>query len=605
MRSFALLLFALLIPYSLIAQDCLTGDCTNGIGTYKYKDGSTYKGQFKNGLADGFGVCYYADGTQYVGQFKDHKTAGHGAWHYADSTIIPGYIDETGKFVEASTLKKGCLEGNCENGFGTKYYDSGTKYVGEFKNSKCHGYGTCYFDDGSMYVGYWANHEFNGRGTSYKADGTIEEGIFKDHRYVGKTDGAGCISGDCDNGFGIYRYNEGDVYTGEFKEGFRHGQGTYFWASGDKYVGNWISGKYEGQGTMTYKDGLVESGIWKDTQLVSKSLTSELKPTISWEEPSASNISITYNTFQVKACIKSESEIQKIQLKLNGSVIATETSFAKDALSGCSVIFSKSFSLKPGKNTLVISAQNSTGTGESSERIVDLVAVSQQKRLALVIGNSTYMHANALKNPVNDARSMARILESQGFKVIKVENAATRDLKMAIDKFGQELTNYDVGLFYYAGHGIQVKGLNYLVPIDVDIQSEAQVEYDCVQADRVLSFMELAQTDVNIIILDACRNNPFKRSWSRSAETDGLAFMNAPTGTLIAYSTAPGRTASDGMGENGLYTEALMQEINNPDLTILQVFQRVRNKVADKSSKAQIPWESTSLTGDFFFGRRN
>jgi uncharacterized caspase-like protein len=114
--------------------------------------------------------------------------------------------------------------------------------------------------------------------------------------------------------------------------------------------------------------------------------------------------------------------------------------------------------------------------------------------------------------------------------------------------------------------------------------------------------MEIAQTDVNIIILDACRNNPFKNSWSRSGGTEGLAFMNAPTGTLIAYSTAPGKTASDGTGENGLYTEALLQEINNPDLTILQVFQRVRNKVGERSSKAQIPWESTSLTGDFFFG---
>src|SRR5262249_38064453 len=98
---------------------------------------------------------------------------------------------------------------------------------------------------------------------------------------------------------------------------------------------------------------------------------------------------------------------------------------------------------------------------------------------------------------------------------------------------------------------------------------------------------------------------PFKRSWSRSAETDGLAFMNAPTGTLIAYSTAPGHTASDGTGDNGLYTEALLQEINNPDLSILQVFQRVRNRVSERSAKEQIPWESSSLTGDFFFGKAN
>jgi len=196
---------------------------------------------------------------------------------------------------------------------------------------------------------------------------------------------------------------------------------------------------------------------------------------------------------------------------------------------------------------------------------------------------------------------MAGVLESLGFKVIKIENATSKEMKIAIDQFGQELEKYNVGLFYYAGHGIQVKGLNYLVPVDADIQSEAQVEYDCIQADRVLSFMEYAKTDVNIIILDACRNNPFKRSWSRSTDNQGLAFMNAPIGTLIAYSTAPGHTASDGSGSNGLYTQSLLQEIKDPNLSILQVFQHVRARVSELSEKSQVPWESTSLYGDFYF----
>lgn len=164
-----------------------------------------------------------------------------------------------------------------------------------------------------------------------------------------------------------------------------------------------------------------------------------------------------------------------------------------------------------------------------------------------------------------------------------------------------KLKNFEVGLFFYAGHGIQAKGYNYLIPVDAELKTEAQVEYDCVQADRVLALMEESGAKVKIVILDACRNNPFERSWTRAASGKGLATMNAPSGTLIAYSTAPGSTASDGSGNNSLYTSAILENIVRPNIPILQMFQNVRAIVSQKSSKEQIPWESTSLTGDFYF----
>ncbi|MGD0583232.1 MAG: caspase family protein [Bacteroidales bacterium] len=226
---------------------------------------------------------------------------------------------------------------------------------------------------------------------------------------------------------------------------------------------------------------------------------------------------------------------------------------------------------------------------------------SSERRLALVIGNAAYQHSPQLANPVNDARSLRDALQSVGFDVFEYENVDQSQMKQAIDKFGARLKNYTVGLFFYSGHGIQSKGANYLIPVDANVQSEEQIEYDCVQADRVLGFMEAAGSKVNIVILDACRNNPFERSWSRAVEGSGLAFMNAPTGSLIAYSTSPGRTASDGSGSNGLYTAALLENLKTPDITILQMFQNVRRSVNEKSNKQQIPWESTSLTGDFYF----
>jgi uncharacterized caspase-like protein len=224
-----------------------------------------------------------------------------------------------------------------------------------------------------------------------------------------------------------------------------------------------------------------------------------------------------------------------------------------------------------------------------------------QKRLALVIGNGQYVNGGALPNPVNDARAMATSLQSLGFEVLKHENVTQAQMKQAINAFGLKLKGYEVGLFYYAGHGIQNKGMNYMIPVEADLQAEEQVEYDCVAADRVLAYMEAAQTKMNMIIMDACRNNPFERSWHRSANGNGLAMMNAPSGTLIAYATSPGKVASDGESSNGLYTSALLKHMKDPGLNIEQVFKRVRTEVTEKSSGAQVPWETTSLTGDDFY----
>jgi uncharacterized caspase-like protein len=225
-----------------------------------------------------------------------------------------------------------------------------------------------------------------------------------------------------------------------------------------------------------------------------------------------------------------------------------------------------------------------------------------QKKLALVIGNSAYQHGGALKNPVNDARAMAKSLESLGFDVLKYENISQNEMKQAINTYGLKLKGYDIGLFYYAGHGIQHKNTNFMIPIEADLQAAEQIEFDCVAADRVLAFMESANTKMNIIIMDACRNNPFERSWNRSAQGNGLAMMNAPTGTLIAYATAPGKVASDGESSNGLYTSVLLKYMNQSGMNIEQVFKRVRTEVTEKSFGAQVPWETTSLTGgDFYF----
>jgi uncharacterized protein (TIGR02145 family) len=226
---------------------------------------------------------------------------------------------------------------------------------------------------------------------------------------------------------------------------------------------------------------------------------------------------------------------------------------------------------------------------------------SREKRLALVIGNSAYVHGGVLKNPVNDAMAMEQALTRVGFEVMVFLNLDQTGMKRVIDDFGNHLKDFDVGLFYYAGHGIQSKGINYLIPVDADLSSENDVEYNCIDAGRILGKMEDASCRTNIIILDACRNNPFERSWTRSTHGRGLASMDAPIGSLIAYATAPGTTASDGPGINGLYTSALVRFIIHPGLSIEEVFKQVRIVVVSESEGIQMPWESTSLMGDFYF----
>jgi len=222
-------------------------------------------------------------------------------------------------------------------------------------------------------------------------------------------------------------------------------------------------------------------------------------------------------------------------------------------------------------------------------------------KMALVIGNAAYRHQARLANPVNDATDLAVTLRALGFDVSVHTDLNQSDMRRVIDRFGDRLRGSQVGLFYFAGHGMQVNGENYLFPVDANPRADNEVEYDCVNAGRVLSKMHTAGCGFNIVILDACRNNPFAESWARGSGSRGLAFISAPTGSIVAYATSPGKTAADGTGRNGLYTTSLLRYMRQPELKIEDMFKRVRAEVQRVSGGNQVPWELSSLTGDFYF----
>ena len=239
--------------------------------------------------------------------------------------------------------------------------------------------------------------------------------------------------------------------------------------------------------------------------------------------------------------------------------------------------------------------------------------VSGEVRTALVIGNAAYKVA-PLKNPVNDAQAVAGALRNLGFQVIYRENATQREMIEGLREFSNRARKSQVRLLYYAGHGVQLRGRNYLIPVDTGALSEDEIPQKGADVTELLERLGTLTEGVNLIVLDACRNNPFAASTAQLADGrhvrtrglgpqgGGLAPLQAPSGTLIAFSTAPGAVAIDNpLQRNSVYTRHLLANLAVPGLAIEKLFKQVRVAVAQETQQQQVPWETSSLMGEFCF----
>jgi formylglycine-generating enzyme required for sulfatase activity len=256
-------------------------------------------------------------------------------------------------------------------------------------------------------------------------------------------------------------------------------------------------------------------------------------------------------------------------------------------------------------NLLVCTSLAADQTGRNFVR--GKPAISQtESRIALVIGNGAYLKAKPLANPPHDAADMAQALKDVGFEVFSGVNQNKRQMESLIREFGAKLASGSTGLFYYAGHGLQVDGSNYLVPVEAEIPEEDEVQYQTVPLALVLTKMTTAKNDLNVLILDACRNNPFARSWRSyrdAGNSDGLAKISPPTGTLVLYATEPGKVASDGVGRNGLFTESLLKQIKRPNVEYDQMVKALSADVWQRSNRRQLPWKEGNSLREFYFVR--
>ena len=314
--------------------------------------------------------------------------------------------------------------------------------------------------------------------------------------------------------------------------------------------------------------------------------------------------------YQLNVGINSESRIEDVNVTVNGSQSRGINTVKSD---GYNRMVNEKLTLKEGANKIVVSVRNENGV-TTSERTITYqasnaapVAENKEKCIAFIIGNSDYKDPQApkLRNPVNDATDISAKLKKMGFEVVLLLDATIDKLDEGMSEFKRKAENYDVALFYYSGHGIQSKGANYILPIDVSGLTAENVQRKCVDMQEVLNAMEDSQCKLKIVVLDACRDDPFTKSWHRSAGmARGLSIMNAPEGTIISYATAPGKTADDGIGRNSPYTEAFLKSLEKPNIDILNFFKEVGKYVKQKTNNEQAPWMSFEFTGDFYFNKQ-
>ncbi len=555
-------LFFLFNSNAMAAEGCLQGDCYNGHGTYKWPSGNQYTGTFKNGSRDGEGIFIFVNGDKYIGEYKAGKRYGMGIYLFNDGLKYEGeYIDDV------------------RTGFGIFTLTNGARYEGEYKDGMKHGQGKFIFPDGSTMNGAWKYGVFVEPSATVNVNNDI------------MTTGYSLTINPWPSEATVRFLDSPVVYV----PGVTLSPGRYkVEVSHPKY-----------KIKVEYVDILEKDLIVPIT--LKLAALSELQPKASKKVIIKNE---TAPEVKAKKNLVRGLELNREDASVNSDVDKKQQSGSDQQLQAIdqqridTALIENANAQKLSMIEQLKQEINMLKASFSSPKLLSLQSLPGSNadfdRVALVIGNSQYPLVGELRNPEHDAKDMAEALRKLNFKVTLKLNVDQEEMETAIIEFGERIKEESVSLFYYAGHGVQIGGENYLIPVQSRIKRAKDVRYKAVDLNMLIDEMVAAENDKNIIILDACRNNPFPKEKSRHASM-GLARTDVPAGSLIAYATSPGSVAIDGEGRNGVYTSYLLANMNIPGIPIEMVFKRVLQGVASDTNRKQIPWMSSSLDIDFYF----
>jgi hypothetical protein len=421
------------------------------------------------------------------------------------------------------------------NCFGVIFFANG-KYVGEFQNNKPHGHGEGVTNTGIKYVGEHRDGKVHGQGTWTHPDG------FK--------------------------------YVGEYKDSARNGQGTYYFPDGSRYVGEWRDDTRNGQGIQYRADGTVNrSGLWTNGFLTQ-------------------SVALDKNRFPFDASMQvATPPFDPVRAERDRLVAEVEAAGRRQQELEQRLAAQAEEARRQQQQ---LQQQLAAAQNQSSPAPAPPMIATPRNAHALVVGNAAYSGSGRLDNPVNDASAISQKLRSMGFTVTTVTDASRQRLVQAMAQFRRSAASADLSLLFYSGHGVQIFGTNYILPIDVDQTDVAQATIQGVSLNSVVENFMPGKT--KLVFLDACRDNPLQRTGDRSV-SKGLAPISVAQGTLISYATKDGQVALDGVGQkNSPFTQALLEHITDPS-DIAVVLRKVREKVMQATGGKQQPWEYGSLTG--------
>jgi len=605
---------------------CISGNCQNGTGVFVFEDGSRYVGQFQNGKSHGNGTRYYPDGSRYQGSWVRGKAEGKGLKVTANGDKKQG-LWEKGRMVESITPRAsrmadkgrgmagtGCVSGNCQSGNGIYIYSSGAVYVGEFKGGQIHGVGVCYYSDGSKYQGEWKNRRPDGKGTKTYPDGRTRTGYWRRGQPVsrsgqleenGRTDwGAfgegneiqtGCLSGNCQNGVGLYAYPNGSRYRGQFYQGKPHGQGAFFYADGKKYVGAFQEGFPQGEGKLIDENGQVQTGIWEQGEYL--------------------------NDDRQKGCIRGNcSDGRGTYVYQDGSKYVGQ--FKNDLPHGRGVVYytngeryegemaRASFN---GQGTLYledgtrINGYWKDGVYQGKEQASHARANSRPQAnpvpdirvWAVIIGVSSYDHMPVLRYTDDDAYRIYAFLKSpeggalkdEQIRILIDEDATKKNITQSMrEVFGQAGPN-DLVMLYFSGHGLR----GSFLPIDFDGYNNKLYH------EEINRILKNSGAKYKLCIADACHSGSLLKMRGGSVRNTLKSYYEnlarAQPGTALIMSSKSDETSLESSGlRQGVFSHFLIRGMKGEAdvdrdrvVTVSELYRFVHQNVRRYTGNRQSP----------------